>query len=305
MQETLDVLRRLAKTDVTVALTGETGSGKELLARAVHFGSPRCRGPLVVFDCGSVTPTLAESELLGHERGAFTGALNANVGAFERAHGGTVFLDEIGELPLDLQPRLLRLLENRTVRRVGGRTDKRVDVRVVAATNRCLRTEVEAGRFRRDLYYRLAAAVVRVPPLRERPDDIPLLVPSLLKDLGCSNARVTNAALAALESHPWPGNVRELKNVLAYALAFTDNGVIDEQHVRFTTQGGIDVDRMPLHGQRLDRIERAAIKQTLAQTRGNKVQAAKSLGIALSTLYEKLKKCDIEVPPSVRPSAVR
>jgi DNA-binding NtrC family response regulator len=230
--------------------------------------------------------------LLGHERGAFTGALAAHEGAFERAHGGTLFLDEIGELPLDLQPRLLRVLENRRVRRVGGKHDRAVDVRVVAATNRDLRTEVAAGRFRQDLYFRLAAAVIPVPSLRDRLEDIDFLVPRLLEDLGRPEVVVSAEALDVMRAHTWPGNVRELKNTLACALAFVDLGVLEPQHLRISppeTEAGF-LERLPLGGQRLEDIERAAIIQTLSQTGGNKVQAAQVLGIAISTLYEKLKR---------------
>jgi len=221
--------------------------------------------------------------------------VTAHSGAFERAHGGTLFLDEIAELPLDLQPRLLRALESRRVRRVGGCNDRAVDVRVVAATNRDLRSDVAAGRFREDLYFRLAVAVVRVPPLRQRIEDMPQLVYGLLAGLGRPDLRVSEAALAALRAHPWPGNVRELKNALACAVAFVEptSSVLEDKHVRLleAAQGDDDVlEGLPLAGQALERIERVAIRQTLEQTEGNKMSAARVLGIAVSTLYEKLKK---------------
>jgi DNA-binding NtrC family response regulator len=292
MQRALEVLERLAAAEVTVTLMGETGTGKDVLARHVHQRSRRARGAFVVFDCGSVAANLAESELLGHERGAFTGATSAHVGAFERANGGTLFLDEIGELPLDLQPRLLRVLENRSVRRVGGTVDRLVDVRIVAATNRDLQAEVAAGRFRQDLFFRLAAAVVQVPPLRERCDDIPLLVARLLDDLGHPGVGVSADTLRLLRSRSWPGNVRELKNVLACALAFLDSEVIEPRHLASLKSEELDapLSRVNLWGQTLESLEREAIHQTLQKTRGNKAQAAHALGIAVSTLYEKLKK---------------
>src|SRR5260370_14883626 len=190
MHEVFDVLARFAPTEVSVTLLGETGTGKDVVPPAVHEQSARANGPFVVFDCGAIAPNLAESELLGHERGAFTGAVAAHAGAFERAHGGTLFLDEIGELPLDLQPRLLRVLESRKVRRVGGLQDRPLDVRVIAATHRELRADVASGRFRQDLYFRLGAAVVPIPPLRDRFDDLPLLVSALLEDLGRRDLRV-------------------------------------------------------------------------------------------------------------------
>jgi transcriptional regulator with PAS, ATPase and Fis domain len=293
MHEVFDMLERFSMLDMSITLVGETGAGKDVLAHAIHEQSPRAGRPFVVFDCGAVAATLAESELLGHERGAFTGAVSWHAGAFERAHGGTLFLDEIGELPLELQPRLLRALESRKVRRVGGQTDRPVDVRVIAATNRNLQTEVASGRFREDLYFRLAVAVVRVAPLRKRKEDFPDLVESLLGDLGRPDVTVSEEALQLLRAQTWPGNVRELKNVLSCALAFVDQGttVIEPKELR--TLGSADgdwIEEMPLAGQALERLECVAIKQTLAQTKGNKVEAARSLGIAPSTLYEKLKK---------------
>ncbi|HZU85270.1 MAG TPA: sigma 54-interacting transcriptional regulator, partial [Polyangiaceae bacterium] len=213
---------------------------------------------------------------------------------------GTLFLDEIAELPLDLQSRLLRALENRRVRRVGGRVDRRIDVRVVAATNRDLQADVASGKFREDLFFRLAVAVVRVPPLRERLEDMPELVRSLLVDLGREDLRVSDAAFAALRAHPWPGNVRELKNALACAVAFVDVGVciLEPRHLRLlspssSTAADSWIDSLPLAGQALESLERVAIRQTLAQVGGNKAHAARSLGIAVSTLYEKLKKYGI------------
>jgi DNA-binding NtrC family response regulator len=295
MVEVFDVVQRFAQTDVTVTFFGETGSGKDVIAHVLHEQSARSGGPFVIFDCGAVAANLAESELLGHERGAFTGAVSAHAGAFERAHGGTLFLDEVGELPLDLQPRLLRALESRKVRRVGGKTERRIDVRVISASNRDLRADVSTGKFREDLFFRLAVAVVSVPPLRERLDDLPELVASLLKDLGRGDLRIADATLAALRAHPWPGNVRELKNVLACALAYVDAGAtsLEPHHLKLLRPANDEeswLDGLPLGGQALERIERAAIRQTMAQASGNKMHAARALGIAVSTLYEKLKK---------------
>ncbi len=293
MQRATSVLERLAQAEVTVTLIGETGTGKDVLARNLHQKSRRASGPYVVFDCGSVAANLAESELLGHERGAFTGAMSAHTGAFERAQGGTLFLDEIGELPLDLQPRLLRVLENRSVRRVGGTVDRLVDVRIVAATNRDLQADVAAGRFRQDLYFRLAAAVVQVPPLRDRMEDLPVLVTRLLEDLGRPEVRPSDDAVRILQGRDWPGNVRELKNTLACALAFLDSNLLEPRHLvslRAETSSEAPLSRVSLCGQTLESIEREAIAQTMQRTKGNKAQAAQILGIAVSTLYEKLKK---------------
>jgi len=297
MQNTLGLMARYAPAEVTVTLMGETGSGKDVIAHAMHSGSPRANGPIVVLDCGAIASSLAESEVLGHERGAFTGAITSHAGAFERARGGTLFLDEIGEMPLDLQTRLLRAIDNRHGRRVGGNVDRAFDVRIIAATNRDLRMEVAEGRFRQDLFYRLGAAIIPVPPLRGRLEDLTLLVPNLLADVGKPNLAVTEQAYAAMRMHGWPGNIRELKNTLACAVAFVDPGsdVLDAPHINsvwrmpeeWAPQG---VEQLPLGGQLLERIERAAIYQTLLQTEGNKVRAAQVLGIAVSTLYEKIKR---------------
>ena len=293
MTDVLVDLKRLAAIDVTLTLIGDTGTGKDVLAHAIHGASPRARGPFVVFDCGAVPPNLMESELFGHDKGAFTGAHAEHTGAFERAAGGTLFLDEIGELPLDLQPRLLRALDSRSVRRVGGTRDRRVDVRIVAATNRNLAAFVAAKQFRQDLYFRLAAAVIHLPPLRDRVGDIPLLVVRLLADLGRGAVRVAPEALAQLCQHPWPGNVRELKNTLSCALAFVEDGeALQPRHLRFPSAvpDHSVLDALPLGGHDLDSVEQATIKQTLVMTRGNKIRAARMLGISHSTLYEKLKR---------------
>jgi transcriptional regulator with PAS, ATPase and Fis domain len=292
MHEVFSLVERLARTSVTVTLMGETGSGKDVLAHALHAESARSRGPFVVFDCGAVPANLMESELFGHDRGAFTGAHAEHTGALERAQRGTLFLDEIGELPLELQPKLLRVIENRSVRRVGGSRERHIDLRIIAATNRDLGALVAAKQFREDLYFRLAAAVVPVPPLRDRLEDLRLLVTQLLADLGHEKVGVADATYAALRAHGWPGNVRELKNTLACAVAFVDHEVLEPRHLRFLAPAteASSLERLPLVGQSLADIERVAIKQTLAHTRGNKLQAAQSLGIAVSTLYEKLKK---------------
>ena len=223
MRELFARLGKLAASDATVLITGETGSGKELVAEALHDQSPRAKGPFVVLDCGSIPPSLIESELFGHERGAFTGATSAHAGAFERAHGGVVFLDEIGELPLALQPKLLRVLERKEIRRVGGTQTIEVDIRVVAATNRDLGVEVNRGRFREDLYYRLAVARVHVPPLRERRDDLPLLIEHILATTpGSDGEPIAQETIDLMMKHDWPGNVRELRNVIERAVLLAE-----------------------------------------------------------------------------------
>ena len=219
-------LRRIAQTDLTVLVGGETGTGKELVARAIHLGSQRAKGPFVVVDCGSIPQTLAEATLFGHEKGAFTGATDRRVWPFVEADGGTIFLDELGELPVDLQPKLLRALAERRIKPVGGSTYRPVDVRVVAATRRDLVREVNDGVFRSDLFFRVAEVRVDLPPLRARLDDIPALVRRVLAELGAEGAfsRVTDESLARLMRYDWPGNVRELRSAVAVTLALTDPG---------------------------------------------------------------------------------
>jgi DNA-binding NtrC family response regulator len=294
MQKVLGVLNRLAPTELTVTLIGETGTGKDVLAHALHEHSMRAAGPFVVFDCGAVAANLAESELFGHERGAFTGASAVHAGAFERANGGTLFLDEVGELPLELQPRLLRALENRGVRRVGGTQYRPVDLRIVAATNRDLAAQVASRTFREDLFFRLAAAIVPIPPLRARLDDLSMLVQQLLADFGRPELLVTAEAEMLLRAHDWPGNVRELKNTLAGALAFVDGPTLEPRHLQLIArpQESSRLEHLPLGGQSLASLENAAIRQTLAKHGGNRAQAAQALGISVSTLYEKLKKLE-------------
>jgi DNA-binding NtrC family response regulator len=221
MRTIFGMLERIAKTDATVLLEGETGTGKDVLARAIWTESARASGPFVVVDCGAVSYSLLESELFGHERGAFTGAVAARQGAFELADRGTVFMDEIGELPLDVQPKLLRVLETREFRRVGGNRPMKSDVRVIAATKRNLQREVHAGKFREDLYFRLAVVPVTVPPLRTRREDIPMLVEHILKANAAPGAeplRVSDETMQGLMAHDWPGNIRELRNVLDRAI---------------------------------------------------------------------------------------
>ena len=235
LREIYGILEKIAPTDATVVIEGETGTGKEVVARSIHDASRRKDGPFMVFDCGAVPENLIESELFGHEKGSFTGAIMTRQGIFELANGGTVFLDELGELRVDLQPKLLRVLEQREVKRVGGAKPIKVDVRVVAATNRNLEEEVRTGRFREDLFYRLSVVRLLLPPLRERKEDIPLLVKHFLKVLTCNKTRgeerkvnsIAREAMDRLVEYEWPGNVRELVNMIERAVSFCDGDTIE------------------------------------------------------------------------------
>jgi DNA-binding NtrC family response regulator len=293
MREVFGVLDKVARKDLTVLLEGESGTGKERLAEAVHLVSPRAQNRFVVLDCASVPATLMESELLGHERGAFTGAQGRRIGRFEEAHGGTLFLDEIGELPLDLQPKLLRVLERREIRRVGGSQVIPVDVRVVAATNRDLPREVNRGAFREDLYYRLAVVRVRVPPLRERREDIPLLVEHFVREsldgdeerAGQVVGGISEQNWQGLLAHPWPGNVRELRNFIERTLAVS-GGVEAEPPPRATAAptGGapaIDLSRPFIEAREelLAHFEKSYLEAMLARHNGNISRAARAAGL--------------------------
>ena len=293
MQEVFGILERTAPTDMTILIQGETGAGKEVAARAIHANSRRAQGPFVVFDCGAVAPNLIESELFGHEKGAFTDAVKSRQGAFELACDGTIFLDEIGELSPALQPKLLRALDQREIKRVGADRPVTVDARVIAATNKDLEKEVKAGRFREDLFYRLSAVTVFIPPLRAHREDIETLSGRLLEiispEAGKQITGLSPEAAEALRSYPWPGNVRELRNVLARAAVLCSGNRIEARDL-FLSQGKKTATLSGLSGKTLGEIEKAAIHATLRSASGNKAEAAKALGIAYSTLYEKMKK---------------
>ncbi|MBE2250460.1 MAG: sigma-54-dependent Fis family transcriptional regulator, partial [Myxococcus sp.] len=283
-------LARVAPTNATVLVEAESGCGKELLARSLHDASPRAAEPFVVFDCAACAPSLIESALFGHERGAFTGATARKPGVFEAAHGGTLFLDEVGELPLELQPRLLRALESREVRRVGGQQPIPVDIRVVAATNRDLLREMNGGAFREDLYFRLAVVRLRIPPLRERLDDLPLLVEHLVREQVGPDERRLRIAMGLVASepwmqsrvYPWRGNVRELRNAVERALALAGAGQAPaEPLTEPPLQVPVSLDR-PLVEQRerlVEQFEAAYVAAMLAQHDGNFSRAAAAAGI--------------------------
>ena len=287
-------LERAAATSATVLLEGETGTGKEEAAESLHRNGSRREGPFVVVDCGAIPPTLLESTLFGHERGAYTGAVEHRDGAFVEADGGTIFLDEIGELSLDLQPTLLRVLERRTVCRVGGSRHEPIDVRIIAATNRDLRTQVNAGRFRSDLYYRLAVVRIRTPPLRERPEDLPLLMEKILDRLAAPDAlraRLLEAdALAAMATATWPGNVRELRNYLERSMVYDQPPPIAE--MEHEPASAIDP-RLSYEEARRHALAEFQRQYTAALVRahgGNVTQAARAAGIDRVYLHRLIRR---------------
>lgn len=237
MRKIFGILEKIAPSEVTVIIEGETGTGKELVARGIHTNSKRATKPFIVVDCGAVQSNLIESELFGHEKGSFTGAIASRQGAFELAHGGTIFLDELGELPLELQPKLLRVLEQREIKRVGGSKNLKVDVRIIAATNRNLEDEVKKGNFREDLFFRLSVVRIWLPPLRERKDDIGLIVKKMMEDKGATT--IDNEAMRTLMNYEWPGNIRELKNTIERAFSFCENDVIRVADLPIQVQQGV------------------------------------------------------------------
>jgi two-component system response regulator AtoC len=303
IQDVMRMVSRLKDTRTPVLVTGESGTGKELVARAIHFRGPLAPMPFIAVDCGALVPTLMESELFGHEKGAFTGALKSKPGLFHAANGGTIFLDEIGELPLELQAKLLRVLQEKEVRPVGSNEKNPVDVRVIAATNRDLEAAYRAGTFRKDLYFRLDVVTVRLPSLRERRSDIPQLVHCFLDRFAPGeNVQVTPAAMKSFLQYDWPGNVRELENCIARALALGDRHVIDVADLPVAIGGAEDaginsVDAAALSTTALADLERMTILRVFEQAGGDKALAGKMLGISRATLYRKLKLYQIPLRP--------
>jgi transcriptional regulator with PAS, ATPase and Fis domain len=292
-------IAKAASTTATVLITGQSGTGKELVARAIHFSGERGSGPFVAVSCAALAETLLESELFGHEKGSFTGAVAQKKGKFELADGGTIFLDEIGDVSPKLQADLLRVLQERRFFRVGGSTEIEVDVRVIAATHRDLAAEVHEGRFRDDLYYRLNVINIRIPPLRERREDIPLLAQEFLDrlshELGRAVSGISDEALRLLMDHEWPGNVRELENAIERALVTCKSGVLTTDDLAFlrvaAPAAGAGL-ALPA-GLSLQELEKQYIAATLQRLEGNVKATADALGIDRSTLYEKIKRYEI------------
>jgi DNA-binding NtrC family response regulator len=302
IQDVLRMVARLKDTRTPVLIQGESGTGKELVARAIHFRGAFANRPFVAVDCGSLVPTLIESELFGHEKGSFTGAVRAKPGLLQSANTGTIFLDEIGELPLEMQTKLLRFLQEKEVRPVGSNQRFKVDVRVIAATNRDLEAEYRNGQFRKDLYFRLNVVTVHLPALRERRSDIPTLAHWFLDRHGKGPAtHLTSAAMKCLLQYDWPGNVRELENCIERATALGDGKVIDVGDLPpglTSIPPSVELPAEPavqnsLSTTDLEDIERATIQRVFEQVNGDKVVAGKMLGISRATLYRKLKRYSI------------
>jgi two-component system response regulator AtoC len=309
MQEVFDTVRQVAASRATVLIQGESGTGKELVAHAIHRLSPRAPGPLVAVHCAALSRNLLESELFGHEKGAFTGAAERRRGRFELADGGTLFLDEIGEIDPNVQVKILRVLEERRFERVGGQETVEVDVRMIAATNRDLKKMVSDGQFREDLFYRLYVVVITIPPLRDRPTDIPLLIHHFIQDLARENGKtiqsISPEAVEWLTRYPWPGNVRELRNVVERMVVLARG---DKLTVRDLPAGLRDALVHPDTARRpsemsLEDAEKQMIIQALKAHRGNRSKAAQQLGISRRTLHRKLNEYGLREPPPADPES--
>jgi two-component system NtrC family response regulator len=296
-KDMLDMIAKVAATDTTVLLVGKSGTGKELAAHLVHENSPRKKKPFIPVNCAALTETLLESELFGHEKGAFTGAVSQKRGRFELANGGTIFLDEIGETSAALQTKLLRVLEEKQFVRVGGVDNVKVDVRVVAATNRNLKEEISKGNFREDLYFRLNVFPIKIPSLAERQDDIPGLAEYFLKRKQYRNAHLSEEIINLLKSYSWPGNIRELKNILERAMILAGGEKIDIEHIGIedeTETAPIEAGSGPQAGSGLQEAEKEMILEALDKAEGNKTEAAKLLKITRRRLYSRMKYHNIK-----------
>jgi len=314
MRGVFETIRKVAETDLTVLVRGESGTGKELVAQALHQRSPRRPRPFVAVNCAAISRELVESELFGHEKGAFTGADARRAGRFEAAHGGTIFLDEIGDMPAATQAKVLRVLQERTFERVGGQQPVEVDVRVVAATHRDLEDEVRRGRFREDLYYRLKVVEVELPALRERPEDVPALVEQFLTALAARLERakmpIAPAALARLARHSWPGNVRELRNVVEQAAVLASGPLIEEEDLRLPAAGADGAPAEAVEGrfsdakrQAVESFERTFLLAALRANGGNVSRTAAAIGMVRQSLQQKIRELGLRDELGREPAA--
>ncbi len=300
MKEILEMVNKVSKSKATILITGESGTGKELIANAIHFNSDRSNKPHIKVNCGALPENLLESELFGHEKGAFTGAIERKIGRFERADEGTIFLDEIGEISLAMQVKLLRVLQEKEIERVGGTETIKIDVRVTAATNKNLLEMVDKGEFREDLYYRLNVIPIELPPLRERKGDIGSLVDYFLdkycKEIGRKKMEISNDALSYLIDYKWKGNIRELENIIERLVILNQKGIIEKtdlpKDILYKEQGNSDF-ILPIEGINLEEVEQSLIKQALEQTDYNQSKAAKLLGTTRHTLIYRMDKYNI------------
>lgn len=302
MREIVEIAKKVTPTAVTILISGESGTGKELIARAVHYNSPRKTGPFTAINCAAIPDTLIESELFGYEPGAFTGAAHRKIGLFEASDKGTVFLDEVGDLPLLTQTKILRTLQDKEIRRLGGKDNIKVDVRIIAATNKELEKEVAAGRFREDLYYRLKVVTLELPPLRERKEDIPALVSFFIekynKEFGRRIKGVNDGVMKALSDYHWPGNIRHLESVIERAVLISDADVIGMKEIRSELKlpqdrGILDFD-LPDEGINFEELEKELIKKAMLKTNNVAAKAARLLGMTYKTFWYRLEKFGLQ-----------
>jgi len=302
MRKAMELVEKVAPSKASVVITGQSGTGKEMVARAIHQLSPRRDKPFIAINCSAIPATLIESEMFGHERGAFTGADQRRLGAWELADGGTLFLDEVGEIPIELQAKFLRVVEEERLRRLGGKSEITVDVRVISATNRDLKEEIKAGRFREDLYFRLNVFHINLAPLKERREDIPVLVQHFIdrfsRDAGKKLQGVSSQAMKVLTDYAWPGNIRELRNTLERAVILCGTGAIDPEHLpsELAAGGGESAYLKLPYGLPLREIEKEYILATLSRLQNNKARTAQALGISEKTLYNKLYRYSGRAP---------
>lgn len=306
MEKVFQIVRKVADTDASVLITGESGTGKELVARSLHAGSSRSAAPFIAINCAAIPRDLLESELFGHIKGAFSGAVKDKTGKFQLAEGGTLFLDEVGELPLELQPKLLRAIQEREIEPVGGTKPHRLDVRIIAATNRDIEQIVAEGRFREDLYYRLCVIPLQLPPLRERRDDLPLLVRHFCRKHAAANVVFDKQSLTLLAAYPWPGNVRELENLVQRLIIMREGEIITADELPDKMRTGTvlcpgsgrsgSIVNLPDDGYSLEQLEREVVVQALERTAWNQTAAARFLRIPRHTLIYRMEKYEIAAP---------